>query len=333
MGTDIDLPWSTCATMAKLRVRDIGIDWYFSNRTLMPGGMTPPSPSSTAFADSHRNDNCAAIVGRRQVAAQATKRGRNIARLQRCKFAERMRVAVLALAAALSAVCAWPCDWPVIHSSGRIAHAQTRYAQRLLNVVMHANLTVDGDFGAATTSTVEAFERAAGLTATGYLDNVSWPVLITKVGGLRVGAASEAVAAVQDALGVAGFAVPVTGRFDTATTAALSRFQASRHADVQDGLQVDDNTWHLLVSGCNSSMDTAAYFFDVGWYRDTFAQHPTRHAPFSPLQQYSDTSTRCECLYLACVWRVWWAALQAAGQLFGDYTAVPARCRVPIRNL
>ena len=67
-----------------------------------------------------------------------------------------------------------------------------------------------------------------------------------------------------------GFPVVVSGTFDAATTAALSQFQASRKSARQGGSVVDEDTWHLLATGCNAYLDTEAYWFDAGWCESVF---------------------------------------------------------------
>jgi peptidoglycan hydrolase-like protein with peptidoglycan-binding domain len=102
------------------------------------------------------------------------------------------------LALFLAGLCAaLPCGWPVVYSNGRVAHAQTAMVQRMLNAVLPANLTVDGDFGPQTTAAVQQFETAAGLKPNGIMDLLSWPPLVAKAGDVVYGASGDLVLAVQ----------------------------------------------------------------------------------------------------------------------------------------
>ena len=158
------------------------------------------------------------------------------------------------------------CSWPYLEQNFvRSARAPTRVAQRLLNAALNASLAPDGGFGAATAAAVSAFQKASGLAPDGALGSETWPLLVAATTPIAAGAAGAAVGAVQDGLCTAGFAVPVSGQFDAATAVALAAFQASRGASVTSGALVDAQTMHLLATGCNATLDTQAFWLDIGW--------------------------------------------------------------------
>jgi len=138
---------------------------------------------------------------------------------------------------------------------------------------------IDGVFSNQTTADIKAFESMKGLSVDGYLNINSWPSLIATVTPLRADISTSAstesnsnsnsnsdlpVAALQDALGVSGFPVAITGKFDPATVDALSKFQSSRQTKETSGTVVDEQTWHLLATQCNATLP-GYYWFDVGW--------------------------------------------------------------------
>ena len=188
----------------------------------------------------------------------------------------RLLTLVAATAAAASAALAAPsplqpplntlCSWPYLEPNFvRSARAPTRVAQRLLNAALNQSLTPDGDFGAATAAAVSAFQSAHGLSPDGALGSATWPLLVAATTPIAAGAAGAAVGAVQDGLGTAGYAVPISGQYDAATAAALAAFQAARGASVTSGALVDAQTMHLLATGCNATLETQAFWVDIGW--------------------------------------------------------------------
>jgi hypothetical protein len=68
----------------------------------------------------------------------------------------------------------------------------------------------------------------------------------------------KAIQAIQISLGL-----PPTGIWDPAFVLSVKNFQAAR--GIPSTGVVDLGTWHLLVSGCNSSLATAVWGFDIGW--------------------------------------------------------------------
>lgn len=159
------------------------------------------------------------------------------------------------------------CGWPSLHTTGRFPPWSTRMAQRLLAFALNdSEYVVDGVFTDQTTADIKEFETKVGLEPDGYLNIDSWPSLMAMVTPLSAETpySELPVAAVQDALGVSGFHVDITGVFDAATTDALSKFQVSRQVSSTSGTVVDEQTWHLLATQCNATLP-GYYWFDVGW--------------------------------------------------------------------
>ena len=78
----------------------------------------------------------------------------------------------------------------------------------------------------------------------------TWPLLVNASVPFSSGTTSQAVAAVQDALTVNGYATPITSTFDAETVQSLKLFQAARGSAVISGTLVDDQV--LLPAGTQS---------------------------------------------------------------------------------
>ena len=157
------------------------------------------------------------------------------------------------------------CGWPSLHTTGKFPEWNTRLAQYLLGFVLNEDIPVDGVFSDSTTDEISKYQTQAGLVVNGYLNSDTWPTLVSESGvsPLVVGASGRPVQALQDTLSVSGYPVGISGQYDEATQAALSRFQTDRGASVVSGEEVDEQTWHLLTSQCNSSLP-GHYWFDAG---------------------------------------------------------------------
>ncbi|MGA8117704.1 MAG: GH25 family lysozyme [Actinocatenispora sp.] len=131
-------------------------------------------------------------------------------------------------------------SWPLVQSgqTGR----QVSTVQYLLNA-HGAALTVDGDFGSATTTAVKSFQSAHGLTADGVVGPNTWQALVVTV---QAGSTGDAVTAAQAELNAHGAGLTVNGQFDAATTAATTAFQTARHLTA-DGI-VGPDTWQALLN-------------------------------------------------------------------------------------
>lgn len=106
-------------------------------------------------------------------------------------------------------------------------------------------LSVDGDFGPGTKSTVQSFQSSQGLTADGIVGTNSWERLVVTV---RQGDNGNHVRAVQDQLkNHWGYSLTIDGVFGSGTDSAVRSFQSSKGLSA-DGI-VGLNTWAALVGG------------------------------------------------------------------------------------
>ena len=131
--------------------------------------------------------------------------------------------------------------WPIqqVGSTGE----DVRTVQYLLAVHGHP-VTVDGDFGPATKSAVQAFQSSKGLTADGIVGNHTWEALIVLVGA---GAGGDRVKAVQGQLATQGWRLAIDGAFGPRTTRSIRDFQTA-HGLTVDGV-VGAQTWYAMVAG------------------------------------------------------------------------------------
>ncbi len=126
-------------------------------------------------------------------------------------------------------------SWPDVNEGAKGPVVEV--IQYLLGAHGHA-VTVDGGFGATTKTAAEAFQRSAGLPASGGIGSLTWPKLIVVV---QRGSTGSAVKAVQLVLDVGG-----DGIFGPSTQAAVRSFQ-SAHGLSADGT-VSPGTWQALVN-------------------------------------------------------------------------------------
>jgi hypothetical protein len=180
---------------------------------------------------------------------------------------------VCLLAVLLASAAAFPleCGWPALHKGGRYGPSTVRLAQRLLGHALDQPLPVDGNWSDATEDATKAFQLQAGLPITGALDATTWPQLSASCLPLTAGANGSLVSGLQESLIFNGFDTIVSGIFDLQTQDKLGAFQRARGASRSSGDALDEQTWHLLVSGCNASAATAAYWFDAGWPQGALA--------------------------------------------------------------
>ena len=166
------------------------------------------------------------------------------------------------------------CGFPSLHTGGKFPEWNTRVAQYLLGFALERDIHVDGVFSEETTGQIEAFQEQAGLTVNGYLNIDTWPSLLGLVTPLEVGEASAAesaaILALQDMLvNIYGYAdVSLTGEFDAVTQSAVLDFQSSRNLPMSASASVDSETWHLLLTQCNTNPGNSLighYWFDAGW--------------------------------------------------------------------
>ncbi len=134
-------------------------------------------------------------------------------------------------------------DWPyysLAETSGRVDQT-VRAAQYLLRARGYS-VAADGLFGKSTDAAVRRFQRSHHLIADGKLRSPTWEALVVRV---VPGVSGPAVSAAQVQLRLAGYAVPVDGRFGPQMKAAVRKFQAQTGHSV-DGI-IGLNTWSELL--------------------------------------------------------------------------------------
>ncbi|SBT39163.1 peptidoglycan-binding protein [Micromonospora narathiwatensis] len=162
----------------------------------------------------------------------------------------------LAVAAALTgptaAQAAAPA-WPLLSNGSTGANVTT--AQYLLRHRGYS-LTVDGQYGAGTTSVVKSFQSANGLSADGQIGPQTWGKLVVT---LSAGANNDAVRGLQTSLNKYGYGLAVDGDWGPATTNAVNNFKSARGLS---GGSVDATTWQYLTGG--SGGGTGNYRLIIG---------------------------------------------------------------------
>lgn len=123
-------------------------------------------------------------------------------------------------------------------------------AQVLLTAAGHP-VEQDGKFGSATLAAVKAFQSKVGTSADGVVGPKTWGALVTaRATGekLRTGSEGAQVKILQRGLNATlGEDLVVDGKFGSATTSAVKRYQSSRGLSV-DGV-VGPATWGALKGG------------------------------------------------------------------------------------
>ena len=152
-----------------------------------------------------------------------------------------------------------------------------RTVQYLVTAQGHPT-AVDGVFGPATKTAVEAFQSSRGLSADGIVGPQTWPQLIIQV---QQGSNGDAVRAVQSQMhsrGDGANQVAVDGIFGSMTNDAVRAFQTLLGLTA-DGI-VGPQTWNYLVNGYLAAPDpqTAAKDVFSSWEahnRDQAAKNAT----------------------------------------------------------
>lgn len=147
--------------------------------------------------------------------------------------------------------------------------------QRILSIALGRDIPPTGVFSDSTTQDIIDFQALAGLPENGFMNCDSWPTLLDTVTPLSAGATGVPVEALQDGLQWSGYEVAMTGVFDEQTKVALARFQADRGATATGGDIVDAQTWHLITTQCNSTLESH-YWFDFGWPQGNGTQETLR---------------------------------------------------------
>ena len=128
-------------------------------------------------------------------------------------------------------------------NADKFADETIRAAQYLLQARGYP-VAADGFFGKNTVAAVRRFQRSHHLIADGTLRPPTWEALVVRVGP---GASGPAVRAAQVQLRVAGYAVPVDGRFGPRMKVVVRKFQAQT-GHTADGV-IGLNTWSELMYG------------------------------------------------------------------------------------
>ena len=152
-----------------------------------------------------------------------------------------------------------------------------RTVQYLVTAQGHPT-AVDGVFGPATKTAVEAFQSSRGLSADGIVGPQTWPQLIIQV---QQGSKGDAVSAAQSQIhsrGDGAAQITVDGSFGPVTNDAVRAFQTLVGLSV-DGI-VGLQTWNHLVNGYLAAPDpqTAAKNVFSAWEahnRDQAAKNAT----------------------------------------------------------
>ena len=147
--------------------------------------------------------------------------------------------------------------WPLEQQGSTGENVRT--VQYLVTAQGHPT-AVDGVFGPATKTAVEAFQSSRGLSADGIVGAQTWPQLIIQV---QQGSNGDAVRAVQSQMHSrgGGAAIAVDGVFGSMTNDAVRAFQALLGLSV-DGI-VGPQTWNHLVNGYLAAPDPQTAAKDV----------------------------------------------------------------------
>jgi murein DD-endopeptidase MepM/ murein hydrolase activator NlpD len=134
-----------------------------------------------------------------------------------------------------------PPPWPLIRSGQQGPQVLT--VQYLLRQRGQA-ISADGVFGTQTTTAVQRFQTANGLSADGVVGPLTWSALVVT---LTPGASGDAVAALQVQLNRYAARLAVGGSYAGATVDAMSAFASAR--GLSSGTTVDLAAWQHLVGG------------------------------------------------------------------------------------
>ena len=148
--------------------------------------------------------------------------------------------------------------WPLEQQGSTGENVRT--VQYLVTAQGHPT-AVDGVFGPATKTAVEAFQSSRGLSADGIVGPQTWPQLIIQV---QQGSNGDAVRAVQSQMhsrGDGANQVAVDGIFGSMTNDAVRAFQTLLGLTV-DGI-VGPQTWNYLVNGYLAAPDPQTAAKDV----------------------------------------------------------------------
>ena len=113
------------------------------------------------------------------------------------------------------------------------------------------SVTVNGTFGASTSTAIDAFRKSLGWGPTsGHTTNPTWTALLSggsKPRVLKRGSVGEAVWRLQRALIPAGLSVTVNGVYDTKTVAAVKKYRSTNGLTAYE--TTESSVWALLQRG------------------------------------------------------------------------------------
>ncbi|MBA2396502.1 MAG: peptidoglycan-binding protein [Ktedonobacteraceae bacterium] len=132
-------------------------------------------------------------------------------------------------------------SWPDV---GQGSTGENVYSIQLMLQAHGYSLSIDGDFGPQTASTVRSFQSAHGLSVDGIVGPQTWPVLIITT---QQGNTGSAVKALQRQLNAHGANLVVDSDFGPLTVAAVKSYQSKQGLGV-DGI-AGPQTWSSLVGG------------------------------------------------------------------------------------
>lgn len=135
--------------------------------------------------------------------------------------------------------------WPTVKQGNT---GENVYSIQLFLQAHGYSLSIDGDFGPQTTSTVKSFQSAHHLGVDGIVGPQTWSALIVTT---KQGSTGSAVIALQRQLNAHGQHLVTDGNFGPLTRAATESFQRSKGLTV-DGV-AGPQTWVNLVSNGSSS--------------------------------------------------------------------------------
>src|SRR5690349_7265420 len=111
-------------------------------------------------------------------------------------------------------------SWPTVQQGNT---GEKVFSIQLMLQAHGYSLSVDGDFGPQTTSTVRSFQSAHGLGVDGIVGPQTWPALIITT---QQGSTGPAVQALQRELNAHGANLTVDGDFGSLTATATRNFQS-----------------------------------------------------------------------------------------------------------
>lgn len=152
------------------------------------------------------------------------------------------------LASSLSAGAATA--WPTVQQG---SSGEKVYSIQLLLQARGYSLSIDGNFGPQTASTVRSFQSSHSLGVDGIVGPQTWPALVVTT---QQGSTGSAVKALQRQLNAHGATLTVDGDFGPATAAAVRSFQSAQQISVD--AVAGPQTWLHLVGTSTTTPPTPA---------------------------------------------------------------------------